>query len=261
MTINHGPYNTVTEDNMNQYNNDTHWDNQNIKIVVEHCHTQRAGDEGPLPSFQEDLDKLRQFHEAERIRQRLTRQYTAMRAEAEAAKDRVAATVRQVEFNIAASSKEKDGRGYVPTPGDLRHTEESRSYDFIDLLPVPGGGSRAQPEQLKRYKAVANLAQFPEAAPGQERLETTELSRPQNTQVKVTVQQQPTLCPNVGGCRSWVLRFIRTRKGLLLATLILSVIALLVFTLSADLIMEIEIGSTIQSGHKALKDLINKTKE
>ena len=117
------------------------------------------------------------------------------------------------------------------------------------------GPSRAQPE-LKRYKAVANLTQHPEAAWSQERVETTALPRPQSTQVNMTERQQPTLCPNVGGCRSWVLRFIRTRKGLLLATLILSVIALLVFTISADCIMEIEIGSTIRSGHKALKDLI-----
>ena len=113
---------------------------------------------------------------------------------------------------------------------------------------------------MKRYKAVANLAHLPahlpEAVQSQERVETPALSRPKSTLVQVTEQQQPTLCPTVGGCRSWVLRFIRTRKGLLLATLILSMMALMVFTLSADLIMELEIGSTIKSGHKALKDLI-----
>ena len=113
---------------------------------------------------------------------------------------------------------------------------------------------------LKKHGVYRTVANLPEAVEGHGRPEH-KVSRLKSTHVQVDSTLSPTLCPSVEGCRSGILHFIRTRKGMLAIMLVMALLALIVYTVSADIIMEKEIGSTIRSGHQAIKNLIKNPKQ
>ena len=233
------------------FDKDTYWRSPETQVTTENT---QMSDYVPTPTFREDLDTLKKFHEAEKMKYKLIKQYDQMRSEAEAAKNRVANTVRQVEINIATSEKE-DGRFNAQTPGDLRDTR-SYDYNYIDTLP---GEVVGQAKKYKQREQRARTLDDPEAQEGRGRLMARPANQHKSTCTRPGSPVPLSLCPSTESCLTGFLLFIRTRTGLLLVGILMALLAMMVFTVSADIILEQEIGSTILTGHKALMNLF-KTK-